>query len=360
MKLLFIASADSIHSKKWVQYFAKRGHHVHWVSFMPFQENIEGSVSYYFVRGSMPSRLLQTRRIVQRVKPDILHAHYAGLNGTVGALCGFHPFVLTAWGSDVLISGKSWWKRPFIQYALRVADLVTCDALHMKKAIMNFGVSASKIQLIYFGIDTKRFCPGERDATFAEHLEIGDRSVVISMRNFEPVYDIGTLIRAIPFVAGKCPGTLFLLGGKGSEIGMLKKLIQDLGVERHVKFLGWIVNEDLPKYLRLADISVSTALSDGGISGTTAEAMACGIPAVVTDSGENSAWIQDGRDGCIVPVKNPRLLAQKIITLLQSPELRKQFGERGRAIIAQRNDYEAEMKKMEHCYAEIANTHGTR
>lgn len=360
MKLLFIASADSIHSKKWVQYFAKHGHQVHWVSFMPFTEDIEGNVVYYYVQGFILFRLLQTRRIVQSVKPDVLHAHYAGLNGTVGALCGFHPFVLTAWGSDVLISGKSWWKRPFIQYALRVADLVTCDALHMRKAIMNFGVRADKIQLIYFGIDTKRFCPGERDVVFAEHLGIGERQAVISMRNFEPVYDIGTLIRAIPFVAGKCPSAIFLLGGRGSEIGMLKKLIQDLGVERHVKFLGWIVNEDLPKYLRLADISVSTALSDGGISGTTAEAMACGIPAVVTDSGENSAWIQDGRDGCIVPVKNPQLLAQKIITLLQSPELRKQFGERGRAIIAQRNDYEAEMKKMEHSYAEIANTHGTR
>lgn len=358
MKLFFIAGADSIHSKKWIQYFIRRGHEVHWVSFQPFEEDMEGRVFSYVPQGSIFSRLLQTRRIVQRVKPDILHAHYAGLNGLIGALCGFHPFILTAWGSDVLISGRSWWKRPLIRHALRTADLMTCDAVHMKKAIMKFGVPADKIHLIYFGIDTKRFCPGAKDVQLANQLGIENRQMVISMRNLEPVYDIQTIIRAIPFVIRRYPDTMFLFGGRGSERDALKKLVSDLHVEPYVKFLGWIANNQLPRYLRLAAVSLSTALSDGGIAGATAEAMACGVPAVVTDSAENSLWIQDGQDGFVVPVKSPKLLAEKIITLLQSPELRERFGERGRAIILQRNDYETEMSRMEHLYARFAKKHG--
>lgn len=297
-------------------------------------------------------------RIVRNVKPDILHSHYAGLNGFAGALCWFHPYVLTAWGSDVLIAGKSWWKRPLIWYALRQADLVTCDAEHMKQAIMKFGVPAEKIRVIYFGIDTKRFCPGNKDEALASRLGIEGKLAVLSMRNFEPVYDIGTLVRAIPVVVRACPNAMFLLGGRGSERPALERLVAELQVSAWVKFLGWISNDEIPAYLRLSAVSVSTALSDGGIAGTTAEAMACGVPVVVTDSGENSLWLEDGRDGFLVPVKNPAILAEKIIALLQSVDLRERFGERGRAIIQQRNDYETEMAKMERMYQHIAQRHG--
>ena len=113
MKLCFLAGADSIHSVKWVKYFADRGHEVHWISLTPPTEGDVGNAKLYLtgrlsLRKLYPLNLLLyaicVKRLIAKIKPDVLHAHYAGVNGLMGALSGFHPFVLTVWGSDVLIT----------------------------------------------------------------------------------------------------------------------------------------------------------------------------------------------------------------------------------------------------------------
>lgn len=171
------------------------------------------------------------------------------------------------------------------------------------------------------------------------------------MRNFEPVYDIETLLRAVPAVLKSNPRTMFLLGGRGSQKEYLENLSEELGIKNSVVFLGFIPNTDLPNYLRCANVYVSTSLSDAGIASSTAEAMACEIPVVVTDSGENSLWIKDGEDGYLVPVKNSALLAEKIIFLLDHPEEQKRIGQNGRKVIEEKDDYWNEMEKMNTLYS---------
>lgn len=87
-----------------------------------------------------------------------------------------------------------------------------------------------------------------------------------------------------------------------------------------------------------------------------AEAMACGAPVVITDSGENREWVEDGRSGFIVPVKNPRALAERVLRLLQDPDLRQRFSKNARSMIMERNDYGCEMGKMEKIYLEVARS----
>ena len=99
---------------------------------------------------------------------------------------------------------------------------------------------------------------------------------------------------------------------------------------------------------------VSTSLSDGGIAASTAEAMACGIPAVVSNSGENDRWIEDGKTGFLVPARASEMLAQRIVSLLRDGALRKVVGLAGRDVIVERNDYAGEMTKMEKLYEEVA------
>ena len=88
--------------------------------------------------------------------------------------------------------------------------------------------------------------------------------------------------------------------------------------------MGWIAHDELPKYLTSADIYVSTSLSDGA-SVSLVEAMACGLPVVTTDAGDAGKWIEDGRNGFIVPTKSPELLAEKIAYLLENKDLREIF-----------------------------------
>jgi glycosyltransferase involved in cell wall biosynthesis len=81
--------------------------------------------------------------------------------------------------------------------------------------------------------------------------------------------------------------------------------------------------------------------------------MACGLPVVITDFGDNSKWVKDGEGGFIVPLKNPMTLAEKIIYLLKEKAKRKTFGAVNRATIMDKNDYFKEMTRMERIYEEI-------
>ena len=83
--------------------------------------------------------------------------------------------------------------------------------------------------------------------------------------------------------------------------------------------------------------------------------MACELPVVVTDSGDNRNWIKDGKNGFIVPTTNPNKLAKKIIYLLKQPNMRKDFGRINRGIVQDRAHYQKEMEKMEKLYQEVTS-----
>ena len=113
---------------------------------------------------------------------------------------------------------------------------------------------------------------------------------------------------------------------------------------------GFIPHDDLPFWFRSFDAYVSTSLSDSGIAGGTAEAMACGLPPAVTDSGENDKWIENGKNGFLSPVKNHAILADNIIKILSDRKMAAKIGENARATIMERNDYETQMRAMEDLY----------
>lgn len=353
MKICFLAGADSNHSKKWIDYFVKKGHEIHWISFRPLTVGKLDNVKFYLVQGNFLLSVIKIKGLLREINPDILHAHYAGKNGLAASLSGFHPFILTAWGSDILIATKSIIKKNLIRFTLSKANLITCDAYHMKEAMLGLGVDSSKIKIINFGIDINKFCPELKDKQEKSSSKTLTNSIVISLRNFEPVYDIETLIEAIPIILEETPDAKFLIAGKGSDEKNIKACARKKGVMKNIKFLGWISNKDLLNYLRLSDVYVSTSLSDAGISSSTAEAMSCALPVVITNTGENRRWIDDDKGGYVVPVKNPKVLAEKVIKLLKNRETRDKFGKTNRETIKRKNNYYVEMGKMEKIYQEI-------
>jgi glycosyltransferase involved in cell wall biosynthesis len=359
MKLCFLAGADSIHSKKWIQYFADKGHEIHWISLTPNYYGDIQNLRLYLVRKilfkpiDLLINILQVRNLIKKIQPDILHAHYAGKNGLIGALSNFHPYVLTPWGSDVLISAKSKKKGFLVRFALGKTDLITCDADHIRNTLMTFGIPLSKIRIVYFGVDTHKFCPGPRNEELSNSLGVSHYKVVISLRSLESIYDIETLIKASQIVLDAIPKTKFLILGRGSQEQYLRQLSHKLGVMENVCFVGMVSNDELPEYLRLADVYVSTSLSDAGIAASTAEAMASGLPVVTTNTGENEKWINDEENGYLIPVKNPQILADKIIHLLKEENSRRIFAKNNRQRIEERNNYHKEMAKMENMYREL-------
>lgn len=345
MVICFLAGANSIHSYKWIKYFSEKGHKVHWVSFTENNQGAINGVCFYQINDPFPFNFFKLKKLVKNIKPDIFHAHYAGVNGFVASLINYHPFVLTAWGSDILFAGVSKIKGPFVKYALKKADLITSDAKHIKNAILNFNINTAEIKIVCFGIDIKKFAPGDNSQ------KTGNK--IISLRSFEPVYNIETLIKAIPLVLKEIPNAKFILAGKGSEEENLKELAKRLGVLDAISFVGIISQNNLPKYLQESSVYVSTSLSDAGIASSTAEAMACGLPCIITDFGDNKEWVEDGKSGFLMPARDYKFLAEKIIYLLKNPLKCEKFGQNARKIIEEKNNYYKEMEKMEKLYLKL-------
>ena len=244
-----------------------------------------------------------------------------------------------------------------VKYALKRADCVTCDAEHIKEPLIELGADPKKIKLIYFGTDTQKFRPEQRSQKLREELSVFDSPVIISLRRADSRGGVEYLIRAIPLVVKEFPEAKFVIAGDGSLKTELEGLAQSLGVSNSIRFIGFIPNDELPQYLNMADIYVSTSLSDAGLAASTAEAMACGLPVVITDFGDNRKWVEDSVNGFIVPLRDPETLASQIIYLLRNKDDRIKFGQANRQIIEERNNYEKEMGRMGELYEILIERH---
>lgn len=352
MKICYLAPKN-IHTERWVKYFLDKGHDVHLISYEV--SNIDGLKVYKLPKlkndyMSFIIRCFKVRKLIKDIKPDIIHAHYIGGYGWLGALTGFHPFVASVWGSDILIEPKiSRIKNVLTKYTLKKADLITCDGENTNKTIADI-VDSEKINLIYHGVDTKLFSRDEKEESIGGAKWEDNSNIVISIRNLYQIYDIVTLIKSIPFVIEQVPNAKFIIAGSGIEENNLKALAEKLMVSDCILFIGKIQHKNLHTYFSSASVYVSTSLSDGGIAVSTVEAMSCGLAPIVTDVGDNKIWIHNDENGYVIPIKSPKSLAEKIVYLLRNKNIRLKFGEFNRNLVKNKADYYKEMEKMQCLY----------
>ena len=365
MKICYIANAGSIHTQRWVNYFALKGDAVHIISPGTGGEGYHDNVRFHLLANPLSQppiisdyvnaliRVIQIRRLVRKIKPDIIHGHYIKTYGYLAIASRFHPAVLTAWGSDILISSR---KKPLYkyltQYTLKGADLVTCDAEHMRNSLIELGTKPQEIHFIKFGVDIQKFKPALKNDKLMRKLKISNSPTIISVRRLEPLYDIGTLIKSMAIVLKDIPKAKLVLLGEGSQELALKELSISLGIANSIMFVGSVPEDLVPQYLTSADICVSTSLTDAGPGGII-EAMACELPVITTDFGDNKKWVEDGVNGFIIPPKNYEALSSKIIYLLKHDSARMKFGQINRPIIEERNNWEKEMGKMDELYKKL-------
>ena len=127
---------------------------------------------------------------------------------------------------------------------------------------------------------------------------------------------------------------------------LLKEKIKALGIEQFVIFVGY--QEDIQRYYEAMDLSVLASLSEG-FSITLLESMSYGLPVVATRVGGNPELVDDGRTGYLVPPKDDRALADRIVRLLRNRELRLQMGEEGRRRVESR----FQMQNVANQYLEV-------
>jgi len=268
----------------------------------------------------------------------------------------YTPTIISAWGTDILFSpNNSRIIYILTKLAIRKATRLHTDGRKTFEVLQCLGSPKDKIIKVYFGTDTNQFSPEKRDKQIWNKYNIKDSIIVISTRQHYPIYDIQTLLYSANRVISQVPSVKFIIASSGPETEQLKVLSQALGLEKSIIFTGYISVDELPIYLASSDIYVSTSLSDAGLAASTAEAMSCGLPVIITDDIDNRDWVTNEVNGFVFSPKNTEELASRIIFMARNETIRQNCGNKNRSLIKLHNNYYLEMKKIECEYIKMKN-----
>jgi L-malate glycosyltransferase len=355
LRIAVLADAESIHTRRWCQHFSKAGFEVHLLSFK--RAEMEGVQCHFIDAGNIKVAggnwrfLLKgsaIRSVLNKIKPDVLHALYATSYGLAGALSGFHPYVVTPLGTDVLISPKqSFIYRFALRYVFRKADLVTSMAPHMTEAMLQLGLPKEKLTDVVLGINTEVF------NSRAQQLP-KDAFVISSIRNLEPVYNIPHFLKAIALVKSNISNLKVNVVGQGSLKDELMALCRELQIEDVVRFHGKIPQNEIVQLLNRSHIAVTVSLSDGNAL-SLLESMACGVYPIASDIAANRQWLTDGLNGSLVKIDDVEGLAEKIRYVHQHySDVMAKVTKISDKIIAEKGTWQVNMEKMASIYKNFA------
>lgn len=228
-------------------------------------------------------RVGAARVAVRALQPDLLHAHYITSYGYLGArVAGRIPLVLTAWGSDLLVTPfESRLKRWLTGWTLRRARLITGDSADLVEAARRYRPDGV-LREIHWGVDLVRFraCSWQDKPGFE----------VVSLRSWAPNYRIDLILRALAQVRHQHPQVfLHLLGGGPDEVA-LKHLADELGLQSSVCFHGRLDDVGMAAVLARCKLSISVPASDA-TSVSLLEGMACGLAVIASDLPANRQWL---------------------------------------------------------------------
>ncbi|HRH67086.1 MAG TPA: glycosyltransferase [Bacteroidia bacterium] len=291
--------------------------------------------SVYFLSGK------KVRRAILEFRPDIVHAHYLSSYGTLGRISGFHPLVISAWGSDLLdFPKRSFLHKALIHNNLRAADVrIAASAILEKEIRESFHLSCITIP---FGIDTERFCPVP-----AERQRFQEEIVIGTIKSLEPVYAPEILIQAFAEMIKEFPHHSFrlLLVGEGSMEQQLRKLVEELNISAQTTFQGKVNYNEVQRYHNQMDIFANLSLQESfGVS--VLEASACGKPVIVSNAPGLQEVFRNNQTGIAVGIRNVNETKLALSRLVQDAPLRTKMGEAGRKFVTGNFDWKESVKKL--------------
>lgn len=370
LKICFIGWASSEHVKRWVQWFARKGHEVHLISNV--HEDISGVQVHSFSKKSgqaindsqkknnfitdlitaaklnylsylrYPGYIRQAKRLLAEIDPDVLQGFYIGFAGYIGAFLNRHPFMVLTGGPDIFVfPQRSLFHRLWTKYALSKIDYLIHTSEEANRAVVGMGFPAVRSRSIHIGIDIQKFNSHVDPGPLKESLGIAGKKMILSTRGlFDKYYNISGLLKTFRIVSNKMPDArLVLKYYSAPEKDKFIKLARELGIYDKIVWVGKVDHSELPKYYRAADVYVSLAFTDSGPV-SMLEAMSCGCVPVVTNLKNIAEWISNGKNGYLVKPDDHGSAARAIIEIISDPKKKAVYGARNESIIRERADQE--------------------
>jgi phosphatidylinositol alpha-1,6-mannosyltransferase len=258
------------------------------------------------------------------------------------------PVMLWSHGSDLLRVQRIPGGRAVLRWTLSQADWLIANSMATRLQMERLGQDPARIRVIHPPVEHERFHPDVDPTPIRERHAIGGAPVILTVARLVEKKGIDAVLRALPSILHAVPEVRYLIVGDGPLRLQLQALAEDLGVARHVLFLGAVEHNspDLPRYYSACDVYVMPSRSLPGCGEVESfgisylEAGACGKPVVAGRSGGVEEAVEDGVTGLLVDPLDVNEIVNAIVKILKNGELARRLGENGRKRAAQQPDWD--------------------
>ncbi|MBZ5610316.1 MAG: N-acetyl-alpha-D-glucosaminyl L-malate synthase BshA [Acidobacteriia bacterium] len=322
---------------------ANRGHEVHFITYAnpirldpgtPRIQYHEVEVSTYPLFQYPPYCLALASRMAEVAEDynlDLLHVHYA-IPHSIAALLAQQmvderrrlPFITTLHGTDITLVGMDRSYFPITKFSIEKSNGITSISDDLRRHTYEvFGV-ANEIRVIHNFVNVDLYKPlAERTSTEMRLMHIS---------NFRPVKRVLDCVRILAEVVKQTPAHLYMVGD-GPDRPEAHRLARELGVEKHVTFMG---KQDHVERIfpQMHVLLMPSEMESFGLAAL--EAMACGVPPVATRVGGVPELVTHGVDGFLEPVGDIAAQAGRVVELLTNPPLHQRMAEAARKTAVER------------------------
>ncbi|HHW40496.1 MAG TPA: glycosyltransferase family 4 protein [Syntrophomonadaceae bacterium] len=368
MKLCFIAPGHSYHTVQWIKFFSQGKHDVYLIdvghelnnSLIQLGVKCDDVTSKRKGWGALPwmvHAILEIRKKVSSLRPDLVHAFPVFPAGFLAAesLESSVPFVITGWGSEVLVAPwRSWMIRLCNRLALKRANLLTAESLPVLSSMAWLRGSPCNGVLIQFGAELDIFKPAENKESLRQQLNLPkDKFIIFSGRAAIPNSNLEVVLKSFHMFLSEFPNAILLFAyAYGNMEEKLRGLCSSLGILENVLFLGAVEYKQMAAVLSASDVCVSVPSSDS-FPRIVWESMASGVPVVISDLPWRTGYIEDGVHALVVAPGDELGLFRALERLVSDTLLRTTLINNGLELVRARGDYLKEMKRMEQIYEAI-------
>jgi glycosyltransferase involved in cell wall biosynthesis len=351
MRVVYLADAPYVHTRRWVEHFARLGWEAHVLSFRPAE--IEGARVHHVdgFEGIGRARYLaharRVRRLVRELRPDLVHAMHLTSYGFLAAFAGVRPLISSVWGTDILEAPR--WSPLHLaltKYALSRADHITATGLRLASATLRYTPPSTPVTVVPFGVDIERFRPVARNGSRPDEVVVG----AVARLSLEKGLD--SLLDAVAKLSASGLPLRVVLAGEGPRRIALQSQATRLRIADRVEFRGAVPHEAVPAVLAELDIFVMPSRAEGfGVAALEAQAM--GLPVVASRVHGIPDVVVHGKTGLLVPPGDAAALAGAIERLARDTALRTEMGRAGRRFVGERYRWQDNAAQMERLYGDL-------
>ena len=327
MKVIYFSLDYSPHDHRFLSALSETEHEVYYVRLQRGSRQVEDrsipvkieQVPWAGGQGefrwrNLPRLVMDFRRVVREIKPDLIHAGPIQTCAFIAVLSGFRPILSMSWGFDLMEDvHKNRGMERITRYTLKRSTFFTSDANVTREKAVAYGMNPDRTVVFPWGVDLQHFAPAVENPK--SQIENKKSFTLFCNRSWEPRYGVDVLTKAFVKVAGQNPDVDLLLIGSGSQAQLIRQILQRGGVLERVSMPGQVTQRDLPRWYHRSDLFISPSHVDGS-SVSLMEALACGIPCLVSDIPANKEWVMENENGWLFPDGNADALAVKIQSVI--------------------------------------------